>query len=91
VGADFPDREIEEHFEFFGPWKRERSCVDMDLPTCRLWREWALASVWYKSPKRFFSFCSREEEKNSPCHQGEGTCNQPIQRIGKCREEEAGR
>jgi hypothetical protein len=35
---------------------------------------------------------AEKKKKNSPCHQGEGTCKHPIhQRIGKCREEEAGR
>jgi hypothetical protein len=35
----------------------------------------------------FSIFCSREEEKISPCHQGEKD-NHPIQRIGETREEE---
>jgi hypothetical protein len=30
-GCRFPDREIEEPLEFFGPVGKERSCVDVDL------------------------------------------------------------
>jgi hypothetical protein len=40
---------------------KERFCADVDLPTCGLWSESALASVWYQSPENFFAFCSREE------------------------------
>jgi hypothetical protein len=42
---------------------KERSCVDVDLSTCGLWRELVSTSFWYQSTKRFFSFYSREKEE----------------------------
>jgi hypothetical protein len=44
---------------------KERSCVDVDLLTCGLWREHA-SSVWYQSTERFFTFYSREREFTMP-------------------------
>jgi hypothetical protein len=44
-----------------------------------------LHQVWYQSLESFFSFYSRE--RDSACHQGQGTCNHRIQRIGKFQEE----
>jgi hypothetical protein len=55
-GYRFPDREIEEHLEFFRLVVKERSCVDVDLLTCRLWREHALASSLVSELRKVLCF-----------------------------------
>jgi hypothetical protein len=75
-----PDKGVEEHFSSSGLRKR-RSCGSGRA------LGGAFASEWYQSRENFFAFCSREEEKISPCCRGEKD-NHLIQRIGRTREEE---
>jgi hypothetical protein len=78
-GCRFPDREIEEPLDFFGPVVKERSCADVELFDLQVVEGACIGIKWYQSTERFFAFYSREKE-NSPCRQGEGTSKLPNTR-----------
>jgi hypothetical protein len=81
VGADFPIGKLKD----LGVLQAESGEEPMSGRAPRS----AATSEWYQSLERLFAFSSREEG-NSPCHRGENDSHL-IQRIERCRGEEAGR